>query len=62
MRGKDLVKGSLPFGRIIRQLKKPMKKTKIGRRADTGRFVPVKWAQTHNKIAIVETIKKVKKA
>jgi hypothetical protein len=31
---------------------------KIGRRADTGRFIPVKEAQKDKKHAVVETIKK----
>jgi hypothetical protein len=34
---------------------------KIGRDAETGRFIPVKEAQRRAKTAVVETIKKGKK-
>lgn len=32
--------------------------TKIGRNAETGRFIPVKEAAKHPKTTVVETIKK----
>lgn len=35
-----------------------MKKYKIGRDAETGRFIPVKVAQRRKSTAIVETIKR----
>lgn len=37
------------------------KTTKIGRDAETGKFIPVKEAERRPKTAIVETIKKGKK-
>ncbi len=35
-----------------------MKKIKIGRNAENGRFIPIKEAQAKKKISIVEVIKK----
>lgn len=40
--------------------KKKSKTFKIGRDAETGRFIPVKEAERRKKTAVVETIKKKK--